>query len=152
MVGLIEEFMTVEHVRADRLLEEAAPDDSVVDLQAYTEFRQSMLRHIAMEEKVLLPFIRAKRDGQPLPYEKSIHSDHGKIARLLVPTPTRALISELRLLLARHNVLEEGPEGLYATCDKLAGEAAADLLEQLERTPAVPMAPHYDGPLVHRVH
>jgi len=36
---------------------------------------------------------------------------------MLVPSPTPSLCAQLRALLARHNPLEDGVEGLYAICD-----------------------------------
>jgi len=35
--------------------------------EVYAELRQALLRHIAMEEKILLPYAKAKRGGEPLP-------------------------------------------------------------------------------------
>ena len=146
MPGAIEVFLTQDHVLLDRLLDRAQRDDRTVDAEAYAEFRRGLLRHIAMEEKVLLPFARAARGGEPLPIAGALRKDHGAIARLLVPSPTAHLIDELRLLLGKHNAIEEGPEGLYATCDELAGAAADRLVARLRAQPQVPVARHYDGP------
>lgn len=111
-------------------------------------FRQALLRHIAMEEKILLPHTKAKRGGDPLPIAAALRKDHGQIAALLVPSPTPDICRQLRHVLARHNPLEEGSDGLYATCDTLAGVEADAVVERLRAQPQVPMAPHYDGPLV----
>jgi hypothetical protein len=145
MIGPIEAFMTEDHARLDALLREAAGDDD-----AYRAFRGGLLRHIAMEEKVLLPFARAQR-GTPLVIAAQLRADHSRIARLLVQSPTRALIDELCKVLEIHNGIEEGPEGLYATCDALAGDDASAIVEKLRAQPTVPLAPYYDGPLVRRV-
>lgn len=151
MVSPIEVFMTEDHVRLDGLLTRASAHPDVIDAESYAEFRAGLLRHIAMEEKVLLPMARAKRGGEPLALAKELRSDHGHIAKLLVPTPTHAIVDELRELLGRHNRLEEGSEGLYAICDALAGSEADEIVERLRAQPAVPVAKHYDGPLLHRV-
>ena len=45
--------------------------------------------------------------------------DHGAFAALLVPTPTPAIIAALRAILGAHNVVEEGPGGVYECCDGL---------------------------------
>ena len=148
MVGLIEQFLTVDHVRIDELLAKADPGDGTIQLEAYAAFRQALLRHIAMEEKVLLPFAKAKRGGAALPIAAALRKDHGQIAALLVPSPTSAICAELRAVLVRHNPLEEGGEGLYATCDALAGAEAEQVVERLKAQPQVPMAAHYDGPLI----
>jgi hypothetical protein len=150
MPGPIEAFLTADHVRLDELLRAAERSDGSIDREAYATFREGLLRHIAMEEKVLLPFARAKRGGEPLEIAKALRIDHGKIAKLLVPTPDAALCDELRMVLGKHNVLEEGDGGLYATCDALAGDEASAVVAQLRAQPSVPVAKHYDGPLVSR--
>jgi len=148
MIGHVEAFMTEDHARLDALLERSERDDGTIDDDAYSRFREGLLRHIAMEEKVLLPFARTKRAGEPLPVARALRVDHGHIAKLLVPTPSASLCEELRILLGKHNPLEEGADGLYATCDLLAGGEAEALVERLRAVPSVPVAKHYDGPLL----
>jgi hypothetical protein len=145
-VGPIERFMVEDHVRVDRLLD-AATRDGRIDEATYAKFRHDLLRHIAMEEKVLLPYARVQRRGAPLPLAVQLRADHGAIAKLLVRSPTPQIVDELRELLARHNVLEEGSDGLYAACDALAGDDAALVVERLGNQPNVPLAKYYDGPL-----
>ena len=148
-VGPIEAMMTEDHVELDRLLVAAERDDGTIDEGAYTRFRGGLLRHIAMEEKVLLPFARAKR-GEPLPMAAQLRTDHSAIAKLLCRSPSRAIIASLREVLGSHNDLEEGPGGLYAACDALAGEEAPAIVARMQAQPAVPLAKYYDGPL-HRL-
>ena len=143
--GPIELLMTSDHADLARLLEEADAGDAIAR-EPYQAFRRGLLRHIAMEEKILLPFARRKREGKPLAIAVSLRADHGQIAKLLVPTPTRAVCEQLRALLATHNALEEGPQGLYAICDALAADEAEGILARLRAYPAVPVASHYDGP------
>lgn len=150
MIGAIETFMTADHVRLDELLRRSERADGTIDPAIHAEFREGLLRHIGMEEKVLLPYARDKRGGEPLPVAKALRVDHGRIAKLLVPTPTRALCDELRAVLVRHNPLEEGAEGLYAICDVLAGDEAPAVVARLKEQPVVPVARHYDGPLLER--
>ena len=145
-VGAIERFMADEHVRIDGSLAASERPDGSIDEVAYARFRHDLLRHIGMEEKVLLPFARERRGGEPLPVAGALRRDHGEIAKLLVGSPTMARLDALRALLARHNSLEEGPEGLYAACDELAREGADDVVERLRAQPSVPLAPYYDGP------
>ncbi len=147
MSGPIETLLTADHARLDALLTKAERRDGTVDAAVYADFRQGLLRHIAMEEKTLLPYVRRKRGGEALPIAAALRKDHGEIAALLVPSPTPDLCARLRVVLARHNPLEEGTEGLYAACDELAGDEAAKVVEALKAQPAVPMAPHYDGPI-----
>jgi hypothetical protein len=143
-VGPIERFMVEDHVRIDSYMAACERCDGSVDLEVYGRFRHGLLRHIGMEEKVLLPFARAKRAGAPLEVASVLRADHG--ARLLVRTPDPALLDELRSLLARHNPLEEGPDGLYAACDRLADAEAPGVVARLQAQPAVPLAKFYDGP------
>jgi hypothetical protein len=151
MPGPIEVLMSEDHVQLDVLLDRSERDDGAIDAETYADFRRRLLRHIAMEEKVLLPFARARNGGVPLAVASALRADHGQIAKLLVPTPTPALCDELRALLARHNPLEEGAHGLYAQCDELAGADVDAVVTRLRELPQVPVAPHYDGP-PHRRH
>jgi hemerythrin-like domain-containing protein len=146
-LGPIEDLLTADHARLDALLERA-DRGGTIDTTAYAELRAGLLRHIAMEEKVLLRDAAQRRGGMPLAIAREVHRDHGKIAALLVPTPTHALCEELRRTLDAHDALEEGAEGVYAACDALAGESAREVVARLSKQPEVPMAKHYDGPLV----
>lgn len=145
-IGPIERFMSEDHVRIDGVLKAALLDDGSIEPSSYASFRRDLLRHIAMEEKVLLPDARRRRAGEPLPIAAQMRADHGQIAKLLVPSPSLDVIDQLCQVLARHNALEEGPGALYATCDALAGLQAESVVEKLRAQPAVPVAPHYDGP------
>jgi hypothetical protein len=145
-IGLIEHFMTEDHRRLEGLLDAAQVSVETFDQEMYAQFRHDLLRHIGMEEKVLFRFARARRRGEPLAIAAQLHSDHGEIARLLVPSPSAQLVTALKALLARHDTLEEGPGGLYATCDALGGDESAAVLAQLHAQPRVPLAKHYDGP------
>ena len=149
IMGTIEAFMSADHSRLDALLNDAVANEDV-DAATYEQFRAGLLRHIGMEEKILLPFAKQKRGGEPLAIARALRADHGTIAKLLVPTPTRALCEELRRELVRHNALEEGEQGLYAICDALAGSDSELVVSSLRAAPAVPTAKHYDGPLLKR--
>jgi hypothetical protein len=48
-------------------LARAQRHDGTIDTEVYAEFRQGLLRHIAMEEKILLPYAKGKRRGEALP-------------------------------------------------------------------------------------
>ena len=148
-IGAVERFMVEEHVRIDRLLD-AATRVTPIDELIYARFRHDLLRHIAMEEKVLLPFAREKRGGAPLPFAKKLREDHSALAKLLVRSPTTSIVDALREILNLHDPLEEGMNGLYAACDALAGDQAELLVARLRQQPEVPLAPYYDGPLHRR--
>lgn len=148
MLGPVHEFLARDHARLDALLLQSVANPELVDRAAYAEFRAGLLRHIAMEEKVLLPDARRRR-GEPLSVAQQLREDHSLLASLMVPTPTHELVAVIREVLERHNPLEEGPDGVYAVCERLAGGEAEGLLERLRATPEVPVAAHVDGPRVH---
>jgi hemerythrin HHE cation binding domain-containing protein len=145
---LIHEFLSRDHERLDALLARATSARENIDMAAYGEFRAGLLRHIAMEEKVLLPAVQESCGGLPLPVAKRLRLDHGALAALLVPTPTAAIVATIQRILRDHNRVEESPGGVYETCERLAGAGVENLLLRLRAVPAVLVARHKDGPLV----
>jgi hypothetical protein len=141
----LRDLLERDHARLDGLLRAAAAGGNV-DPVVYEEFRAGLLRHIGLEEKILLPAARRLRGGDPLEIAPQLKLDHAALAALLVPTPTAAILSTLTSLLAAHNALEEGPQGMYAACEELAGAASSELLARMRAAPPVPTAAHYDGP------
>jgi hypothetical protein len=151
MPGPLHRFFAADHSRLDGLLRLSLADEGPVDLAAFGAFRAGILRHIGMEEKRLFPAVRAARGGDPLPIAARLRVDHGAIAALLVPTPSRELVSEMRSLLRPHNLREEAPGGIYDACDEVLGEAAAErLVAELQAFPEPPLKPYNDGPEVVR--
>jgi hypothetical protein len=148
MSGPLTTFFAGDHTRLDGLLKRAMTVGGAVDRAAYAEFRAGLLRHISLEEKILLPAAQRWQGGDPLPMAAKLRLDHGALAALLVPTPTPAIIVAIRTVLAAHNALEEGPGGVYERCEELAGTEADALLAQLQAAPTVPVAPYADGPQV----
>ena len=116
--GPIQRFLEADHARLDALLAGAlaAPQ---ADGAAYLAFREGLLRHIAMEEKVLLPEARRRQGRASLPGGDQLRADHRALAALLVPPPSPALLETVGAVLAEHNPLEEGPGALYAFCEQL---------------------------------
>lgn len=150
MPGPIHRFLTEDHARLDALLAEAVAAPGGIDLAAYGAFREGLLRHVALEEKILLPAARAARGGEPVPQARRLRVDHGAIAALLVPTPTRELAGELRKILGPHDGVEEGEGGLYDACDALLSGEAGAILERMRAYPRVKVARYQDGPRVCR--
>ena len=150
MPGPIFQFLAEDHARLDALLTKAVAGPGGVDLAAFAAFREGLLRHIALEEKILLPAVRTARGGEPLPLARRLRVDHGAIAALLVPTPTPEIAGELRKILGPHNEVEEGEGGLYETCDALLSAEAGALLERMRAYPPVKVARYQDGPRVCR--
>ena len=114
----------------------------------YAELRAGLLRHIGIEEKILLPAARAARGGEPLPIASKLRLDHGALTALLVPTPTPAIVAAIRAILEQHNPLEENSGGVYEQCERLAGAEADEIVRRMKAAPAVKMLPHVDTAFV----
>lgn len=135
----IAKALVADHRRLGRLLDAATRGDRA----SYSLFRAGLLRHIGIEEKILLPALRAA--AQELPMAHQLRLDHGALAAMLVPSPTPELLSDIRELLALHDPLEEGPTGLYGLADAVLGDPD-EVLMRIAMTPAPPLAEHFDGP------
>lgn len=149
MPGPIHSFLSQDHARLDALLIRATSHPEVVDLVSFAELRAGLLRHIAIEEKVLFAGARAHPERVPKQIIDQLHADHAALASLLVPPPTHALLATVRGILEEHNPLEEGPGGIYDLCEQLAGD---DVMAQLARAHAIPTvraSQHLDEPRVH---
>ena len=142
-------FFVQDHRRLDAPLKRALADGQV-DAGPYAEFRAGILRHIGMEERVLIPAAKRARGGTALPVACLLRLDHGAIGALLVPPPNPKIIERIAAVLVPHNEAEERADGLYAVCDELLAAEAEVLLGTLRAYPAVPVAPHQDGPNVYR--
>ena len=55
MAGKVYRYLADDHARLDDALRRATRDSDRIDQTAYAEFREGLLRHIGMEEKILLP-------------------------------------------------------------------------------------------------
>jgi len=151
MAGPISQFLAQDHARLDALLSTAGATPGSIDLAAFGIFREGLLRHIAWEEKILIPAIAEARKGEPLAMARQLRIEHGALAALLVPTPRPRIVGELRKILGPHNDAEEGPGGLYESCDSLLPEVAkAAILERIRAYPPVKLARYHDGPYVCR--
>ena len=146
--GPITHFLLEDHRRLEGLLQSAVAQAGSLDQGTYDQFRAGLLRHIGMEEKILLPAAQRLRGGEPLPIASKLRLDHGAIASLLMPPPTASIIATIRAVLEVHNTIEEGPGGLYETCDKLAGSESAQLLAKLQAAPELAVLPCSDSPAV----
>jgi len=140
--------MEADHKRLDGLLDAAFRDPENIDHASYDAFRAGLLKHIGMEEKILLPMAQKLRGGEPLPMAAKLRLDHGALASLLVPAPTPKIARAIRTVLAAHNPLEEGPSGVYEQFRTLAGEDAEKVLAELLATKDVPVAMRMDTPKV----
>jgi len=142
----VQRYLTEDHQRLDQLLHAAIADEQRFDRDAFEELRAGLLRHIGIEEKLVLPHARRK-NGEPLAIARALRIEHAALASLLVPTPDHALVRQIAALLQQHNEKEEGPNGLYAQCASLGMD---DLTEEVLAARPPPLAKHFDGAGVHR--
>lgn len=147
MPGKIYRHLAGDHQRLDDLLDRAMSGE-IIDAAAYHQFRAGLLKHIGMEEKILLPAAQRLRGGKPLDAAAKLRLDHGALAALLVPAPTLPVLSAIRAILKLHNPIEEDPGGMYEQCEELAGARIDEILHQLQDAPDVRVAPNFDGPNV----
>jgi hemerythrin HHE cation binding domain-containing protein len=147
-MGSVQHYLAEDHVRLDDLLQRTIGEQSKIDHDVYKEFRRGLLRHIAMEEKMLFPTIQRLRGGAPLPLTAKLRLEHGALGALVMPTPTPIILDVIRTILKAHNALEEGQEGVYEQCEQVAGVEIEDLLHRLQSVPPVSVAAYSDSPTV----
>ncbi len=147
MSGKIHRYLADDHRRLEGFLDRIVSDSGTVDQAVYAQFRSGLLKHIAWEEKILLPAARRLR-GEPLPVAAKLRLDHGALTALLVPPPSPRLIAAIRSILKSHNPLEEDPGGMYDQCEELAGKEADEILRQIEDYPEVKVLPNVDNEFV----
>ena len=146
--GTIHRLLAADHRRLEDLLGRTTAKPDALDPVAYGEFRAGLLRHIGMEEKVLIPWAQRARGDRALPVAARLRLDHGALAALLVPPPSLDIIAAIRAILSGHNALEEGAGGLYEVCDEWAGAGSKALAEKLLEVPYPPLKPHVSNPAV----
>ena len=144
--GPLYEYLTNDHNMLDALLDFAIEEPGVIEMEAYSDFRKRLLRHISIEEKIVLPAIERWQGGKKAPMADRLHSDHGAIVSLMVPPPTRPLIRTLQSIFTAHNPIEEGEGGLYELFENLAGSEMDKYLELMKSAPEVRVLPHNDRP------
>src|SRR5690242_21704233 len=132
--GQLYRFMEAEHRLLDQLLTHAAGRGSTADQAAYETFRERLLRHIRIEERILLPMAQHKRRGEPLAIAPRLRLDHGALAAVLMLPPTAQTLHALRAVLEAHNPLEESDGAVYEQFESLAESEADSLLEQATAT------------------
>lgn len=145
MNGELYNYFFGDHRELEEALAQAAAS-ATIEPVAYAKFRNGLLRHIALEEKVLLPALERVTKDRMKPVLDRIHADHGAIAALLVPPPTHGIVRAIRHILGLHNVLEESPEGLYDVCEHLPEDVVAEIVLKARSAPAVLVQPHNGGP------
>lgn len=147
---LVTTYLIADHHRLDALLQQAAASHPF-DGDAFARFRAGLLRHIAIEEKVLFPAARRARGGDHLSRAHDLRVEHAALSSLLVTTPDNALCGELQSILVGHNAVEEGPGGVYEECEALlSAEQSRQLGAEATDFRSIPVAPYFDSPRAYR--
>lgn len=142
----VTDYLALDHQRLHALLAAAHAADGF-DSAAFAEFRRGLLRHVAIEEKLVLPLLKSDADRELLERVHDLRVDHAALTSLLVATPDRALCREIDGLLRAHDAKEEGLEGVYAACERaLSPATSAALTLEARALPEVRVAPHTDNP------
>lgn len=148
-MGPIARMLEEDHERLDRLLDRATTSPDTFDMAAYDEFRVGILRHIGIEEKLLMSHLRAA-GGEDQALAQVLREEHSAIASLLVGPPDHALVEELRSIFRVHNPREEGPNGMYEIAERYLGDSLQETFERAQNYPPVPPMPYREGPRVQR--
>jgi hypothetical protein len=144
MPGPIALHFNETHAELDRALRESLPRGKKVHAPAFDRFRRLLLRHIAQEERVLMPAL-IKKLGQPPLFRDALRKDHAGFAALCMALPERESVENLRELFKHHVAHEEGPGGLYEWCDEALREEAVAVLAQVDALPPLKVAPFNRG-------
>ncbi|MEO8167270.1 MAG: hemerythrin domain-containing protein [bacterium] len=148
MTQRLYDFLAQDHNRLDQLLLEATAQAGAINRDPYDKFRKGLLRHIGIEERIVMPAIARLQNGKQAEVAERLRLDHGAIAALLVPPPSATIIATLRSILEKHNALEEEEGGLYLLLNRLASNEENGLLEKMSNTPEVPVMPYNEKPSV----
>lgn len=137
----IASYLEHDHRRLEAILAKAETPSGQIDIEVYEEFRQGLLSHIGMEENILFPATQKAHEGIVIERAAKLRLDHGALAALLVLTPDKKVIGAIRAILEPHNIIEEGPPGVYEECEKILGEdASRAILEKMQHVPPLPLA------------
>lgn len=146
MPGKIHTYLADDHRRLDGLLDRVFSGSETIDAAAYGQFRTGLLKHIAMEEKIILPAAQKRRGGVPLAVAAKLRLDHGALTALLVFSPTARTAAVVRVILSSSNPMVEIPGGVYDECDPLSEGEGDRILRELQNYAGVKVLPNVHYP------
>jgi hypothetical protein len=123
-------ILAAQHRRIEQLFLTATADPGSVDASMYDEFRSILLRHIAIEENIVLPLLRKHLRGG-FPMELQLRIEHDALAALCVLSPGPEVLYSMHALLIRHDRLEEAHGTLYDLFDDCARREPESIVEQI---------------------
>lgn len=139
-------WLARDHEEIGAFLDAAIADPDHFDTEAYASFRERLLRHIGIEERILFPAVKRANEAQLPERIRALRVDHAALTTLLVPSPDRALALEIASLLDPHNLVEEQPQGVYDLCLSLLDhELAHTILHNARTRQPVPTTGYFDG-------
>lgn len=141
-------YLSNDHDRLDQLLRQSVTPSGDINNEAYQQFRQGLLRHIGIEEKILIPALKQNLDEEMQKTLDRIRSDHSAIVALLVPPPSPAIVHALTAILTEHNELEEKNGGFYERADAYDESAVKQIAEKVKNAPEVKSLPNNPDPKV----
>lgn len=145
MRGKIYQYLADDHDRLDDYFSKANANPNEINMEYYDKFRYGLLRHIGIEEKIILPSITKYQNGKPADITEQLRLDHSAIATMFVPPPDQSIIATIEGILKVHNPMEEDEGGLYDILERLAGADYDMLLEKMIATPDVLVMPYREG-------
>ena len=148
MPGALFQYLADDHERLELLFQRAIARPGAVEAESYHEFRNGLLRHISIEEKIVLPAIAKWQGGKKAAIAGRLRLDHGALVALLAPPPTPSIMLTIRSILEVHNKLEEQEDGIYTLLDDLVGPETETMLAQLKTARPVAVLPNNEKPEV----
>jgi hypothetical protein len=139
-------FLEQDHALLGARLRETLRPGGAVDLPAFDVFRHGLLRHITIEERVLMPALLAAL-GHPPVFQNGLRMDHAGFATLCVTTPCHEWVEDLADLLEHHQRVEEEPGGFYDLVDAYVADEGA-VRAAIARLPPLRLPPVESGPRV----
>lgn len=148
MTHAISEYLAHDHDRLDGYLLQALSADGTINTEAYHLFRQGLMRHIGIEEKILIPALLSGPHTEIRPAIDRIRLDHSAVVALLVPAPSAVIITALRTILTGHNALEEENGGIYERGDLYDPEELRGIAQKMKEFPEVRSLPNNADPKI----
>ena len=134
-----------DHQRLGMLLAAAMDSSTGYDEQAFEIFRRALVRHVAIEERVLAPALEARLGDGFAAARRKLRQDHRALVTLVIPRPCREWLEDLRELLAHHFEVEEREGGLHELAERFLTPDAPKLIAAARGLPEVELGPPCEG-------
>jgi hypothetical protein len=129
------QLLTTEHEELLGMLDACVTRRSGVDRARFDAFRRRALRHIAVEQRVLLPAL-GRMHKLTDAMRNAMSRDHRALVMLCVPEPNIGFVRDLQELLAWQVSVQESAGGVFKVYDAFVRDEHA-LDKALAGVPAV---------------